>query len=315
MKVILTGAAGMLGTSVTAAWTRLRPGDELIGVDRTEIDLRDRAAVQELVLAAAPDAIIHVAAKVGGIGDRLARPAEYLLDNLLIDTAVVSAALAAEVPELLYVSSAGIYPAEADQPIMEDALLTGPLEPALEPYAIAKIAGSRLCSYASAERGYRYRVMVPSNMYGAGEDPALDRAQLVTAALRKMYDARATGARAVEVWGDGSARRELTYVGDVAEWVAREVGHLERWPVMINLGSGAEATVAEVYETARTVSGVDVQLNFDASKPVGVARRVLNSQRAAALGWSASTGLADGMALAWSALCERLDGESGAAAR
>ena len=299
----------MLGTSITEAWHKLRPDDELVGIDRAEVDLRDHAAVQALITAAAPDAIVHVAARVGGIADRVSHPAGYLLDNLLIDTSVIAAALSAGVPELLYVSSAGIYPADAEQPIAEGALLTGPLEPALEPYAIAKIAGTRLCAHASSEHGVRFRAMIPSNMYGPGEDPALDRAQLVTAALRKMYDAKAAGAGEVVVWGDGTALRELTYVSDVARWVAEAAGHLAAWPELMNLGSGIEVTVREVYETARAISGAKVDLVFDASRPVGVARRVLDSTKARALGWAPSTDLKEGMAVAYRALEERLDAE------
>ena len=309
MRVVLTGAAGMLGSSIAEAWRRLRPDDELVGVDRVDVDLRDREAVLDLVTTVAPGAIVHVAARVGGIADRLAHPAGYLLDNLLIDTSVISAALTVGVPELLYVSSGGIYPADAAQPIPEGALLTGPLEPALEPYAIAKIAGTRLCAHASSERGFRYRAMIPSNMYGPGEDPALDRAQLVTAALRKMYDAKRAGGGEVVVWGDGTALRELTYVGDVAGWVVEAAGRLAAWPELMNLGSGKEVTVREVYETAREVSGAKVDLVFDASRPVGVARRILDSTKARALGWAPTTSLGDGMAVAYRALEARLDAE------
>jgi len=305
VRALLTGSAGMLGSSIVEAWKRLRPGDDLVGVDRPDLDLRDRGAVATLLRDVRPGAIIHVAAKVGGIGDRVAHPSAYLLDNLLLDTAVLSEAVEAGVQEFLYVSSAAIYPAEAPQPIGEDALLTGPLEGPLEPYAIAKIAGARYCSYVSREFGVHYRAMVPANMYGPGEDFSPERSHLVASALRKMHEAKTEGAAEVEVWGDGTARREVTYVGDVASFMVSAVGHLNEWPDLVNVGYGSDVTVREVYETARDVVGVDVELRFDASKPVGVHQRLLDSTRAGRLGWHPTTDIRTGMQLSYSAYIAR----------
>jgi len=301
MRALLTGSAGMLGTAVARAWRETRPGDELIGVDLADLDLRDRLAVASLANEVRPDTIIHVAAKVGGIADRIAHPSGYLMDNLLIDTSVLQAALGAEVGELLYVSSAAIYPAEASQPISEDALLTGPLEGPLESYALAKVAGVRFCSYASREFGVRYRAMVPANMYGPGEDFSPERGHLVASALRKMHEAKATGAPDVQVWGDGTARREVMFVGDVAGFMVSQVGGLDTWPDLVNVGYGSDLTVREVYETAREVVGADVTLVFDPGKPVGVQRRLLDSSRARSLGWTPSTDLATGMRVSYDA--------------
>lgn len=305
MRALLTGSAGMMGTSVTDAWTRSRAGDELIGLDRGEVDLRDRGAVADLVRDLAPDAIIHVAARVGGIGDRVAHPAEYLLDNLLIDTSVLSAAVDAKVPHLLYVSSAAIYPADAAQPISESAILTGPLEPPLESYALAKIAGARYCAYVSQEHGLNFRAMVPANMYGPGEDFSPERSHLVASALRKMHRAKVDNTSEVEVWGDGTARRELMFVGDVAEFMVANSGSLEQWPDLVNVGYGTDVTIREVYETARDVVGASADLVFDASKPVGVSRRLLDSSRAISLGWKPSTTLRDGMTRSYAAFLAR----------
>lgn len=295
----------MLGSNVTEAWSRLRPTDDLVGVDRLDLDLRDRDAVAALLRDVRPEAIIHVAARVGGIGDRVAHPSAYLLDNLLIDTAVMSEAVEVGVQELLYVSSAAIYPVEAPQPIREDALLTGPLEGPLESYAIAKIAGARYCSYVSHEFGVHYRAVVPANMYGPGEDFSPERSHLVASALRKMHEAKAAGARDVEVWGDGTARREVTYVADVAAFMVSQVGHLGTWPDLANVGYGTDVTVREVYETARAVVGADVELRFDATRPAGVHQRLLDSSRARRLGWTPTTDLRGGMTLAYAALLAR----------
>jgi GDP-L-fucose synthase len=291
----------MLGTGITQAWERMRPKDDLVGVDRVDLDLRDRVAVASLVRNVRPDTIIHVAARVGGIADRIAHPGEYLLDNLLIDTSVLSTALDEGVSEFLYVSSAAIYPAETPQPIAEDALLTGPLEGPLESYALAKIAGARFCAYVSQEFGVRYRAIVPANMYGPGEDYSPERSHLVASALRKMHEAKATGAREVQVWGDGTARREVTFVGDVSDFMVSQLGRLQHWPDLLNVGYGSDLTVREVYEAAREVVGADVELRFDTSRPVGVGRRLLDSARARSLGWRPTTDLRTGMRLSYAA--------------
>jgi GDP-L-fucose synthase len=254
-----------------------------------------------------PEAIIHVAARVGGIADRVAHPAVYLLDNLLVDTSVLSAAVESGVRDLLYVSSAAIYPADASQPIAEDSLLTGPLEGPLESYAIAKIAGARYCAYVSAEHGVHFRAMVPANMYGPAEDISPGRAHLVASALRKMHEAKASRSGEVEVWGDGTARREVTYVGDVAAFMVTQLTNLSAWPDLVNVGYGDDLSVREIYETARDVVGVDVTLRFDESKPVGVMRRLLDSSRAKALGWAPTTDLRAGMELAYAAYTLRLE--------
>ncbi|MCJ7827077.1 MAG: NAD-dependent epimerase/dehydratase family protein, partial [Demequinaceae bacterium] len=262
-----------------------------------------------LVREARPDAIIHVAARVGGIADRVAHPSGYLMDNLLIDTSVLSAALDSGVPECLYVSSAAIYPAETPQPITEEALLTGPLEGPLESYALAKIAGARFCAYASHEFGVHYRAMVPANMYGPGEDYSPERSHLVASAIRKTHEAKASGTREVQVWGDGTARREVTFVGDVSDFMVSQLGHLQAWPDLLNVGYGDDITVREVYEAAREVVDADVELVFDTSRPVGVNRRLLDSTRARALGWQPTTDLLTGMRLAYAAYASDLTTE------
>lgn len=291
----------MLGSSVAETWGRLRPSEELIGVDLADLDLRDRPRVASFMRDIRPDAVVHVAARVGGISDRIAHPGGYLMDNLLIDTSILNAALDSEVPEFLYVSSAAIYPAEAPQPITEDALLTGPLEGPLESYALAKIAGARFCAYVSQEFGVRYRAMVPANMYGPGEDYSPERSHLVASALRKTHEAATSGSGEVQVWGDGTARREVTYVGDVAGFMVSHIGNLGAWPALLNVGYGSDVTVREVYETARETVDAKVDLIFDRSRPVGVERRLLDSTRAIALGWKPATDLRAGMSLAYAA--------------
>jgi GDP-L-fucose synthase len=291
----------MLGTSIAASWRRQRPDDELVVLTRADVDLTDRVATARLIADEAPDAIIHAAAKVGGIAAKLAEPVPFLLDNILIDTAVISGAMDAGVAELLYVSSAAVYPEAVRQPITEDELFGGPLEPANEGYALAKLAGGKLCEYASRQHGYAYRAVVPSNLYGPFDDYAPGRAHLIAATIAKIHAAKESGAETVSIWGDGTARREFTYVPDVADWLVAQPGILAAWPATLNLGCGDDHSIAEYYEAAKQVIGYEGGFDFDPSKPAGVHRRLLDSSAARALGWNPTTSLDEGLAASYAA--------------
>ena len=286
----------MLGHAVAREWAAARPDDAITVITRREVDLRDKADVGALVADVAPDAIIHVAARVGGIGAKLAEPTPFLLDNILMDSSVISAAIDAEVPELLYIGSAAVYPEVYSRPFVEADMLTGALERANEGYAIAKITGSRLCQYASKQFGVRYRTALPSNLYGPDDHFDLESAHLISATLAKVHAAKSSGADTVSVWGDGSARREFTYSRDLAAWIVTQIGHLNEWPDVLNVGCGYDLSVAEYYEVAADVVGFDGGLEFDKTKPSGVPRRLLDSSAARALGWDAPTQVRDGMA-------------------
>ena len=289
----------MLGSSIADEWRTQRPLDELIVATRQDADLRDRDQTRNFFAAKSPDAVIHAAARVGGIQAKLAQPTPYLLDNLLLDSSVLSAAIELKIPELVYVSSAAIYPADVRQPIVESDLLGGPLEAANEGYSLAKIAAGKVCEYASRQFGYRYRVVAPSNLYGPNDDYSLGHGHLVAAAIAKIHAAALAGSPTVEVWGDGTARREFTYVVDLARWLVGQVGSLENWPDLLNLGCGTDHSIAEYYEVARKVVGYTGSFVFDTSKPSGVPQRLLDSTRARALGWNPTTPLETGMAASY----------------
>ena len=289
----------MLGSSIVAEWRVQRPLDKLIVATRQDADLRDRAQTREFFASNRPDAIIHAAAKVGGIQAKIVQPTPYLLDNLLLDSSVLSAAIELKIPELLYVSSAAIYPAEVRQPIVESDLLGGPLEAANEGYSLAKIAAGKVCEYASRQFGFRYRVAAPSNLYGPNDDYSLGHGHLVAAAIAKIHSAEVAGNPTVEVWGDGTARREFTYVVDLAQWLVSQIGALEDWPAVLNLGCGADRSIAEYYEVAKQVVGYTGSFVFDTTKPSGVPKRLLDSTRARALGWNPPTSLEIGMAASY----------------
>lgn len=285
----------MLGQSLVEQWRARRPDDEISVATRDDVDLRDKGATRALIESVAPDAIIHAAAKVGGIAAKLARPTDYLLDNLLIDSSVLSGAIDVRVPEVLYIGSAAVYPAEYSRPFLESDLLGGPLEGANEGYALAKIAALKVCEYATQQYGLNFKVALPSNLYGIHDHFQLDQAHLVAATLAKVHLAKEAGERSVSVWGDGTARREFTYSVDVAAWLVDQIGSLDAWPARLNLGVGVDHTIAEYYEVAREVVGFDGDLAFDASKPAGVPQRLIDSSAARALGWNPGTGLREGM--------------------
>ena len=296
MRILLTGSRGMLGRTLIEALSTVRPQDEVVGAHRGIVDLRDQRATESIVREVAPDLVIHAAAKVGGTPDKLARPAEYLLDNLLVDTSVVRAALAAGVTKLLYVGTAAFYPEEYQRPFRETDLLTGELEHVNAPYALAKAATARLCAYLAAERGVDYRVVVPSNLYGPFDHFEASTSHLIGAALVKAHRAVTGDAPDVEVWGDGTQRREFTYAPDLADWVARSIDSLHTWPWILNVGAGIDHTVREYYETACDVVGFRGPLRFLTDKAGGASRRLLDSATARTLGWAPTTPLYDGIA-------------------
>lgn len=295
MRVLLTGAGGMLGSSIAEQWGMRRPDDELVTLGRRDVDLRDAAATLEAVRQARPDTIVHAAAHVGGIADKIARPLPYLLDNVAIDRAVIDAAVANEVPGLVYVASAAAYPADAKNPIDESQLFTGPLESANEGYGLAKLTGLTAVRYAAQQTGYAYRSLLPSNLYGPKDTFAADRAHLIASTLRKTHEAKETGAAAVSVWGDGTARREFTYAPDLAQWLVQAIGGIADWPTTMNVGAGTDHSIREFYDLARDIVGFTGELEFDVSRPSGVPQRLIDSSTARAHGWAPTTSMTDGM--------------------
>ena len=284
----------MLGRQVFKTLESM-PGITAVPVDRVTVDLADAVETSRYFASVAADAVIHTAAHVGGIGERVERPGSFLTTNLRIDDSVISAALDNGVRRLLYISSAGVYPQDCPQPITPDALLTGPIEGPMEPYALAKIVGMKRCEYAKREHGVQYTSIVPTNMYGEGEETNLKTAHLVPAALGKVHAAKESGAPSVEVWGDGTARRELMFAPDAGAWLARIAASDVELPDALHLGSGDEMTVREIYENVCAVVGYEGELAFDTSKPSGVARRVLDSSVANQLGFTDHTPFDEGL--------------------
>jgi len=292
-RIWVAGHRGMVGSAILR---RLAEADaEVLTVGRDKIDLRAQAAVEAFVAKERPDAIVLAAAKVGGIVANDSYPAEFLYDNLMIEANIVHAAHKADIDRLVFLGSSCIYPKFAPQPIPEEALLTGPLEPTNEWYAIAKIAGIKLCQAYRKQYGRRYIAVMPCNLYGRNDNFDLTTSHVLPALLRKFHEARTAGAAEAVVWGTGSPRREFLYVDDLADAV---VFLLECYDGAepINCGAGVDVTIAELAETIGRVVGFSGTLVFDASKPDGTPRKLMDSSRMAALGWKPRTSLEQGIA-------------------
>jgi GDP-L-fucose synthase len=302
MRILITGAAGMLGRSLASALATSRPDDLVIPLSRGDVDLRDGRAVRAIFEEAQPDMVLHAAARVGGIAANIAHPTSYLADNLAIDSHVIESSRELGVQTLVYFGSSCMYPRDYRQPLVEQDVLAAPLEPTNEGYAIAKIAGSKLCEYISREFGLSYRTLIPSNLYGPYDHFGSHASHLVAAAIFKAHQAKQSGAASIDVWGDGSARREFTYVGDLATWVAVNLDHVGEWAPRMNVGYGTDHSVLDFYRYALDTVGYDCSLVTDPSKPAGMAQKLMDSSLAStAHGWHPDTDIRTGMRLAYEA--------------
>ncbi len=295
MKVLLTGGSGMLARNISEVWGEKGSNYELVTIGRDTVDLRDRSATLNYIKRLAPDKIMHSAARVGGISANMADPSGFLMDNLLLDSSLLSAAMECGVTDFLYIGSSCMYPRNYRQPLLETDLLAAPLEPTNEGYALSKITAAKYCEYASAQFGVNYKVIVPSNLYGRHDHYNSSSSHLVAAALSKVHAAKSDAAEEVVVWGTGNARREFTYVVDLASWIVQHIDAIGEWPSLMNVGLGTDNTVREIYETAMTVVGFEGSLAYDTSMPEGMQQKLMDSSLAHKFGWEPQTSLLDGM--------------------
>ncbi len=291
-RVFVAGHAGMVGAAV--ARVLAARGALVLTAPWPGVDLRRQAEAEAWLADARPEAVVLAAARVGGIAANVARPAEFLYDNLAIAAAVIEAARRVGVARLVYLGSSCVYPREAPQPIAETALLTGPLEPTNEGYAVAKIAGIKLCEAYRRQYACDFVSVMPCNLYGPG-DRFDDAGHVVPGLLRRMHEARRDGAQSVTVWGTGTPRREFLHVDDLAR---AAVLALERYAgaAPLNVGAGYDVSIAELARLVRDVTGFAGRLDFDASRPDGVPGKLLDVSRAAGLGWQPRIGLREGLA-------------------
>ncbi len=291
-RVWVAGHNGMVGSAI--ARRLARENCEVLTADRRTVDLKDQAATRAWILDRRPDAIFLSAAKVGGILANDSFPADFLYDNLMIEANIIEAARLAETSKLLFLGSSCIYPKMAPQPIPEEALLTGPLEPTNEWYAIAKIAGIKLCQAYRRQYGCDFISAMPTNLYGPGDNFDLDTSHVIPALIRKAHEAKLHGDKELVVWGSGSPRREFLHVDDCADAcvhlmkVYSDEGH-------INVGSGDDLTILELTKLICQVVGFSGQIVLDRDKPDGTPRKLMSAERLRALNWAPTIPLKDGL--------------------
>lgn len=301
-KIFVAGHRGLVGGAIVrslgcAGYTNL------LTAPRAALDLRDRAAVQAFFDAERPAYVFVAAAKVGGILANSQYPADFIRDNLEIQTNVIDSAWRSGVTKLAFLGSSCIYPRLAPQPIREDSLLTGPLEATNEWYAIAKIAGIKMCQAYRQQYGFNAISLMPTNLYGPGDNFDLNSSHVLPALIRKFHEARRSGAPEVVIWGTGTPRREFLYVDDLADACVHLMQGYDE-PEIVNVGVGEDVSILEVAQLVREIVGYEGAITHDLSKPDGTPRKLLDVSKLSALGWRAQTSLRDGIAKTYRWFCE-----------
>ena len=297
-RVFVAGHRGMVGSAVVRRLASERC--TVITAARQETDLRDRAAVDRLFDAQRPDVVVLAAAKVGGILANDTAPADFIYDNLAIQTAVIDAAFKAGVRKLLFLGSSCIYPRLAPQPIPEEALLTGALEPTNQWYAIAKIAGLKMCEAYRRQYGADFISAMPTNLYGPGDNYDIAKSHVIPALIRRTHEAKLAGARSLSIWGTGAPRREFLHVDDAADAMAHLLKTYSDAP-HVNVGCGEDVTILELARLIATVVGFEGEITPDPSKPDGAPRKLMDVSRLFSTGWRPRYDLHTGLAHAYAA--------------
>ena len=301
MRVLLTGGSGMLGRALS----RVAGDVELLMPARGALDLADRAAVAAYCGDMGVAAVVHGAARVGGIQANIDDPVGFLADNLAMNDGTIMGAHAAGVTRFVFLGSSCMYPRDHRQPLVEEDVLAAPLEPTNEGYALSKITGAKLCEYISRQYPDRfYRTLIPCNLYGVDDHFGSVASHLIAAIVTKVVAARDAGADSVEIWGTGRARREFLYVDDLARFILSALPRLEAFPDLLNVGYGTDHSVDAYYRMVADVAGYRGGFHHDTSRPEGMQQKLMSSARAAALGWAPAIPMAEGLArvvAAWEA--------------
>lgn len=305
-RIYVAGHRGMVGSAIARALER-RGGYEIVARTHAELDLIEQQPVRDFFGRERPEMVVMAAAKVGGIHANDSYPAEFIYENLMVQANVVHEAWRAGVRRLLFLGSSCIYPRLAPQPMREDALLTGKLEPTNEPYAVAKIAGIKLCESYNRQYGTDFRSVMPTNLYGPGDNYHPENSHVIPGLIRRFHEAKQAGADRVVIWGTGAPRREFLYVDDMAEACVHvlELGkstyEASTQPALshINIGSGEDIAIRDLAAMIASVVGFQGRIEQDPSKPDGTPRKLMDVGRLRALGWKPRVALADGLALAY----------------
>lgn len=305
-KIYIAGHRGLVGSALCRRLAA-QGYDNIVTRSHAELDLLDQQGVEAFFAQERPDVVLLAAAKVGGIYANNTYPAEFIHQNLVIETNVIHAAWKSGVEKLLFLGSSCIYPRDCRQPIKEEYLLTGPLEPTNRPYALAKIAGIEMCWAYNRQYDTSYACVMPTNLYGPGDNYDLEKSHVIPALIRKAHEARLRGASKVSIWGSGTPRREFLYSEDMADACihllrqdrARLIENSDTAPPLFNIGCGVDVTIRELAERVCATVGYDGELEFDASKPDGTPRKLLDVGRMTGLGWTPKIAFEQGLRLAY----------------
>jgi GDP-L-fucose synthase len=307
-RIFVAGHRGMVGSAIVRQLLQSGVSPEsLVLKTHAELDLTNQAAVQAFFAGEKPTQVYLAAAKVGGIYANNTYPADFIYENLMVQANIIHAAHTHGVQKLLFLGSSCVYPRMALQPMTEAALLTGSLEPTNEPYAVAKIAGIKLCESYNRQHGRDYRSVMPTNLYGPGDNYHLDNSHVIPALIRRFHEAKVSGKPQVAIWGTGTPKREFLYVDDMAAAsvfvmnLANETYQANTTPMCshINVGFGSDVSIAEVAHAISQAVGYQGEVTFNTSKPDGAPRKLMDRTRLNALGWNATVGLQQGLALAY----------------
>jgi GDP-L-fucose synthase len=298
MRLLLTGSRGMLGSSILA---RIGQKYEVLSPNRSELDLLNSENVLNYLKENNPNLIIHAAARVGGIQANIENGFDFLTQNIRIDSNIFSAARSLKISNLIYIGSTCMYPKDREFSLKESDLLSGSLEPTNEGYALAKIIGTKTVELAAETEKLAWRTFILSNLYGPKDHFELDRSHLIAAVIKKVDLALESGSPSISMWGDGTSRREFTFVTDVAEFIVDNLENLKELPTTMNLGAGVDSSILEFYEIITDLMGFKGKIISDPSKPNGMKRKLSDSTLAASYGWRPKTTLNEGLAqtIAW----------------
>ncbi|MBD3355132.1 NAD-dependent epimerase/dehydratase family protein [Candidatus Woesearchaeota archaeon] len=295
-NILITGSDGMVGKAVVS---KLKSDNysNLLLPNFEELDIRDQKKLDDYFVKNKPEYVIHLAARVGGIAANIAAPAEFLYDNLMIECNVIHAAHKYGVKKLLFLGSSCIYPRGSKQPMKEEYLLSGKLEPTNEGYALAKICGLKLCEYYNRQYGSNFISIMPCNIYGINDHFDPKNSHVISALILKFHEAKKKDKPFVEVWGTGSARREFLYVDDAAEAILYFINHHDSkdMPPFVNTGYGADVSIRELAEMVKKITEYNGEIRFNTDYPDGMSKKLLDSSRARVLGWSAKISLQEGV--------------------
>ncbi|MDI1254744.1 MAG: GDP-L-fucose synthase [Flavobacterium sp.] len=294
MKILLTGANGMVGKNILEHATAGQL--EFLKPSSKELNLMDYEVVFNYIALHQPDFIIHAAGHVGGIQANIANPVLFLVNNLEMGKNIIMAAKNNNVKNFINLSSSCMYPRNAENPLSEELILKGELEPTNEGYALAKIMTTRLCEYIHKEDdSFHYKTIIPSNLYGRFDKFSPEHSHMVPAVIKKIYEAKANGAETLDIWGDGKARREFMYAGDLADFIFYAIANFDKMPQNINVGLGFDYTINEYYQAIAKVIGYEGTFVHDLSKPIGMQQKLIDDSNLQQFGWQHQTSLEEGL--------------------